>query len=63
LDVLHDDDIWISDTAASNHFAKSKVGAFNMRKTDTVSQGMTGNGIEASCMMDFNMTQSPKQGI
>jgi hypothetical protein len=63
LDLLHDDDIWVSYTAASNHFAKSKVGSFDLRKTDTVSQGMTGNGIEVSCTTQYSKTGHIKESF
>ena len=53
LYVLHDYDIWVSDAAAGNHFAKSKQGANNGHKSNNIPQGMTGKGGEASYMMDF----------
>ena len=55
MEILRSNDVWVCDTAASNHFAKSKDGAYNSRKTDGVSQGMTGDHVEVSMLMDFTV--------
>ena len=62
IDLLKHNDVWVCDTAASNHFVRSSAGAVNIRKADTVSQGMTGSGVSANKMMDFVMTQYSKSG-
>jgi hypothetical protein len=51
------------DTAPNNHFAKSKDGAFNSRKTDGVSQGMTGGRVELSLLIDFMVMHYTKEGV
>ena len=45
MEILCSNDVWVCDTAASNHFAKSKDGAHNSRKTNGVSQGMIGGHV------------------
>ena len=55
MEILCNNDIWVCNTAASNHFAKSD-GAYNSRKTDGVSQGMTGGHVEVSLLIDFTVT-------
>ena len=61
LGILKDDDIWVCDTAASNHFSKNCDGAYNVRNTSTMSTGMSGASVDAT-MMDFVMTQYSKTG-
>ena len=61
LRILKDDDIWVCDTAASNHFSKNCDGAYNVRNTSTMSTGMSGASVDAT-MMDFVMTQYSKTG-
>ena len=63
MEILRSNDVWVCDTAASNHFAKSKDGAYNSRKTDGVSQGMTGGHVEVSLLMDFTVTHYTKEGV
>jgi hypothetical protein len=62
LGILKDNDIWVCDTAASNHFSKSCDGAYNVRNTSTMSTGMSGASVDAT-MMDFVMTQYSKMGV
>ena len=50
MEILHSNDMWVCNTTASNHFAKSKDGAYNSRKTGGVSQGMTGGRVEVSLL-------------
>ena len=49
VELLKHDDIWVCDTAASNHFVKStKHGAVNVLKKHQVnSQGMTGESVSS----------------
>ena len=61
MGILKDDDIWVCDTAASNHFSKNCDGAYNVRNTSTMSTGMSGASVDAT-MMDFVMTQYSKAG-
>ena len=63
MEILHSNDVWVCDTAASNHFTKSKDGAYNSRKTNGVSQGMTGGHVEVSLLMDFTVTHYTKDGV
>ena len=63
MEILRSNDVWVCDTAASNHFAKSKDGSYNSRKTDGVSQGMTGGHVEVSLLMDFTVTHYTKEGV
>ncbi len=50
MEILRRNDMWVCDTAASNHFAKSKDGAYNSHKTDGVSRSMTGGHVEVSLL-------------
>lgn len=63
MEILRSYDVWVCDTAASNHFAKSKDGSYNCRKTDGVSQGMTGGHVEVLMLMDFTVTNYTKEGV
>ncbi len=63
LEILCSNDVWVCDTAASNHFAKGKMGSYNCCKTDIVSQGMTGGHVEVSMLMDFTVTNYTKEGV
>ncbi len=63
MEILHSTNVWVCNTAASNHFSKSLNGAYNCRKTDGVSQGMTGGHVEVSLLMDFSVTHYTKEGV
>ena len=63
MEILHRNDIWVCDAAASNHVAKSKDGSYNYCKTDIVSQGMIGGHVEVSMLMDFTVTNYTKAGM
>ncbi len=63
MEILHSNDIWVCNTAASNHFAKSKDGLYNCCKTGIMSQGMTGGHVEISMLMDFTVTNYMKEGV
>jgi hypothetical protein len=62
VELLKHDDIWVCDTAASNHFVKSMHGAVNVKKHQVNSQGMTGESVSSNQVMDFVMTQYSKTG-
>ena len=62
LGLLRSDDIWVCDTAASNHFCKNDDAAINVRDTNVRSQGMTGEEVTSSSLMDFMMTHFSKTG-
>ena len=55
--------MWACNTTASNYFAKSKDGTYNSRKTDGISQRMTGGHFEVSLLMDFTVTHYTKKGV
>ena len=62
IELLKNDDVWVCDTAASNHFCKSKHDSINNRESKVMSQGMTGEGVKSSVLMDFMMTHYSKTG-
>ena len=62
VELLKHDDIWVCDTAASNHFVKSNHGAVNVKSNNVKSQGMTGESVNSNQVMDFVMTQYSKSG-
>ncbi len=61
MEIMHSKDVWVCNTAASNHFAKSKDGAYNCCKTDGITQGMTGGHVEVSMLVGFTVTHCTKQ--
>jgi hypothetical protein len=63
MEILHSIGIWVCDTATSNHFAKSKDGSYNFRKSEGVSQGMTGGCVEVLMLMDVTVTNKTKEGV
>ena len=63
MEILCNNDLWVCDTAASNHFAKSKDGVYNSHKTGRVSQGMTGGHVEVSVLVDFTVAHYTKEGL
>ena len=62
MEILHSTNVWVYDTAASNHFSKIQNGAYNRCNTDEVSQGMTGSHVEVLLLMDFLVTHYTKEG-
>ena len=64
MEILCSNDVWVCNTAASsNHFAKSKDGSYNCRKTDGVSQEMTRGHVEVLLLMDVTVTAYTKEGV
>lgn len=49
MEIVCSNLVRVCNTAESDHFAKSKDGLYNCRKTDDVSQGMTGDHVEFYC--------------
>ena len=62
IEMLNDDNVWVFDTGASNHFTKSNAGATNIRSSVKMSQGMTGNAVSNE-LMDLRLTQYSKSGV
>jgi hypothetical protein len=52
LTILHQEDVWICDTGASNHVTWCNKGARNIRKTQSLSLGHTSEAIETTAMID-----------
>lgn len=63
MDILYSDDMWVCDTTASNHFSKSKNGAYNCQKTDVMSQEMASGNAKVSLLMDFTVTHFTKEEV
>ena len=57
LDLLKSNNIFACDTAAKNHFVKSKEGSHNCQATEVVSWGMTGEVVKTMELVIFYTIQ------
>ena len=62
FELLHDHEIWIADTGASNHSTNSKTGCTNEKATKSTSLGATGEAFPVESEVDIPSTVSDRYG-